>query len=271
MLSAAVGVWTEATDLNPAGATKPIYTVSCPSTVTVYTDAVTQRVGFGNMQMRFDPETVAMAMDLAVAAHAKLAEQNLLNHIASACVQTVTAPPASTGLGATRDFLTTLNQAVAQYRDVHRLPDTQVLTIVLPRWLRNVIRTDLARQMATAASDTLNPFAVSDEQIEDMLSVLGLNPIWHTDGQSTSAPGLSGAVNQYYATQAGSTTIAKFPTETVFYLFPEGSMQFLDGGTLDLGIVRDSLLDATNDLETFVRASRRSRIAATWRALISTS
>ena len=34
--SSAIGFWTEATDLNPAGATKPIYTVACPSTQTVY-------------------------------------------------------------------------------------------------------------------------------------------------------------------------------------------------------------------------------------------
>ena len=31
-----------------------------------------------------------------------------------------------------------------------------------------------------------------------------------------------------------------------------GSFQFLDGGRLDLGVVRDSVLDATNDYETFV-------------------
>ena len=35
-------------------------------------------------------------------------------------------------------------------------------------------------------------------------------------------------------------------------LYVEGSFQFFDGGRLDLGVVRDSLLDATNDYETFV-------------------
>ena len=272
-LSAAVSVWTEATDLNPMGATKPIYSVSCPATITVLTDAVTQRLGLGNMMSRFDPETMAMAVDLAVAAHAKLAEQNLLNHIASACVQTVTAPAATTGLGAARDFLSTLNEAVAAYRDVHRLSDDLTLTIVLPRWLKNVIRTDLARSMAVAASDTLNPYAVEDSEIEDMLTVLGLNPIWILDGQSSSAPGLSGAVNQYYTAQAGSTTIQKFPTEAVFYLFPEGSMAMLDGGTLDLGIVRDSLLDATNDMEvmteTFEAIAYRGYTAGAYQYIVS--
>jgi hypothetical protein len=35
-------------------------------------------------------------------------------------------------------------------------------------------------------------------------------------------------------------------------LFVTGTFQFLDGGRLDLGVVRDSVLDATNDYETFV-------------------
>ncbi len=38
----------------------------------------------------------------------------------------------------------------------------------------------------------------------------------------------------------------------VWFLYVEGTFQFLDGGRLDLGVVRDSLLDATNDYETFV-------------------
>jgi hypothetical protein len=42
-----------------------------------------------------------------------------------------------------------------------------------------------------------------------------------------------------------------------WFLFPPGSWLFLDGGELDLGIVRDSTLSATNDFESF---------AETWEA-----
>jgi hypothetical protein len=35
-------------------------------------------------------------------------------------------------------------------------------------------------------------------------------------------------------------------------LYPEGTYQFLDGGRLDLGVVRDSTLDATDDYEVVV-------------------
>ena len=37
----------------------------------------------------------------------------------------------------------------------------------------------------------------------------------------------------------------------MFYVFAEGQVQFLDGGRLDLGVVRDFTLDATNDFELF--------------------
>jgi hypothetical protein len=42
-----------------------------------------------------------------------------------------------------------------------------------------------------------------------------------------------------------------WPDKLVVNLFVEGSIQFLDGGRLDLGVVRDSTLDASNDYELF--------------------
>jgi len=32
-------------------------------------------------------------------------------------------------------------------------------------------------------------------------------------------------------------------------LFPEGSFQYLDSGVLDLGVIHDGILDATNDYD----------------------
>jgi hypothetical protein len=46
--------------------------------------------------------------------------------------------------------------------------------------------------------------------------------------------------------------LVDFPTTIVWYLFAEGTFLFLDGGTLDLGIVRDSALVSTNDYRMFV-------------------
>jgi len=108
----------------------------------------------------------------------------------------------------------------------------------------------MAREMAHA-QDTWNSLMVSDEQIEDLFEPYGVSPIWHLDGQSTSAPGMGSSVNQFYGAQTADEAIQTFPTEVVWYLYYEGAFQYLDGGTLDLGVVRDSLLDATNDFELF--------------------
>jgi hypothetical protein len=44
----------------------------------------------------------------------------------------------------------------------------------------------------------------------------------------------------------------EFPDTFTWYMFAEGTFLFLDGGTLDLGIIRDSTLVGTNDYKMFV-------------------
>jgi hypothetical protein len=44
----------------------------------------------------------------------------------------------------------------------------------------------------------------------------------------------------------------EFPDTFIWYIFAEGSFLFLDGGTLDLGVIRDSTLVGTNDYKMFV-------------------
>jgi hypothetical protein len=246
-LAAATGIWTEATDLAPGAATKPIVSIACGSEQLVYVEAVSTRLGFGNMASRFAPEQVAANTDLAVAAAARVAENNLLNLIAAACVQNVTqGTGGGIGLGAARDLLTAVDQACAAYRNAHRIPRSQTLTAIFPDWLRDLIRIDLAREIGHAQTDVWNSLAVTNDQVDELLETRGLNPIWHLDGQPGS---VSGGVAQVFAIQTGSGAILTFPSKVVWYLFVEGSIQFLDGGRLDLGVVRDSTLDATNDYE----------------------
>jgi hypothetical protein len=50
----------------------------------------------------------------------------------------------------------------------------------------------------------------------------------------------------------GATALVEFADSFTWYLFAEGTFLFLDGGTLDLGIIRDSTLVGTNDYKMFV-------------------
>jgi len=251
-LAAATGIWTEATDLAPGAATKPLVSISCGTEQLVYVEAISTRLGFGNMQARFAPEQIAANTDLAIAAASRVAENNLLNLIAAQCVTAVTTPGTGSAglLGAAREIITAIHQAVTAYRSAHRLPDSQTLTAIFPWWIKPLIKVDLAREQAHDNSSGFNVLTLTDDQAVSLLEdSTGINCIFHIDGQPSS---VSGGVAQVYGIQGASATLLPFPTKVVWYLFAEGMFQFLDAGRLDLGVVRDSTLDATNDYETFV-------------------
>ncbi len=246
-LGAATGIWTEATDAEPLAATKPVYSVSCGATVQVYCAAVATRVGFGNMQSRFQPELVAANTDLAIAEAARKAEINLLELIQEKCLKDVTSAKV---VGATRDLITAINAACANFRFTNRLPRDVALTAVFPAWVMDLIKVDLAREAAHQQDNDFNSLAITDEQVLDLFKAHGIEPIFTLDGLPEKTGG-SGYPAQTFAVQGASEAMKAFPTKVVWNLFPAGAIQFLDGGRLDLGVVRDATLDSTNDYEVF--------------------
>jgi hypothetical protein len=95
--------------------------------------------------------------------------------------------------------------------------------------------------MSLPAGDDVDRFAIADNVVDAWFSARHINVTWHLDGESGQ---IFGAQN------AGS--LLDFPSTVVWYLFSEGTFLFLDGGTLDLGLVRDSSLNSTNDYKMFV-------------------
>lgn len=263
-LGSATDIWTEATDSNPAGAIKPVYQVVCGEVVTTYINAVPTRLGFGNMQGRFAPEQLAANTDVAMSVAAREAELELLTLMANSTVQI----KAAEYLGAVRDLLATADILVHQYRSSHRFPEDIALTAVFPAWARGVMRSDLAREVAHDNAGAMNVLAITDEQIDAWWAVRGVNVVWTLDGLKAGEYGTGGSAipAQFFPTvtaqeiAASGATSPLWPGQSshtaafvlAWFLFVEGTFQFLDGGRLDLGVIRDSTLDATNDYETFV-------------------
>ena len=52
--------------------------------------------------------------------------------------------------------------------------------------------------------------------------------------------------------QSTNAVLLDWPHSLTWWLYAEGSFIRLDGGRLDLGIVRDSTLDASNNYEIFI-------------------
>jgi hypothetical protein len=248
----AVGFWTMAMDeaqgdpgqTDPAP--KPCLAVECPDEAEAYVEAITLCLRFSNVSARFDPEGTAANISAAQIAHARIAENRLLAQIGAL------STPVTSGevLGSVRDLLTFLDQLLAQYRSFYRLDDAIALRTVLPQWVRDMIRADLTRGMA-GDLDALN---VADAQIAGWFQRRGVNITYHLDGlpARTASAGVTPAIAaQTYGAFTPAGAVAAFPAQIESLMWVEGDMLHLDGGTLDLGVVRDSTLNQTNEYKTF--------------------
>lgn len=236
-LDGAVSTWTRQDDVDAIDGTptKPCLRVDCGQEVVVYTDAIPLCLTFGNLGARAYPELVARHTELGMVWHARYAETRLLTRIGALS----TAVSTTVQLGAARDFFVALEKAAAGYRNRYRLSSTTNLRVLLPEWFRNALRADVTKQLPGDGQDVT--FNLSDATINSYFAARNVNVSWFIDGEAGQVMGnqAAGAINE-------------FPSNLVWYLFSEGTFLFLDGGTLDLGLVRDSQLNGTNDYKIFL-------------------
>jgi hypothetical protein len=228
--SSAVGVWTNSKDITPGTDVKASLTITAASENTVAIDAVTLQLQFGNLMTRAYPELIARHNELGLIQHARSAEQNLLTKIGAAS----TAVTTTSLIGFGRDFLVQIGRASAAYRSRHRLEADAPLRAIVPAWVKDAMQADLALNMPGDSN-----LAIAAGEIDGYVKARNVNLTTTLDGNLFGAQSASAALNE-------------FPDSFDWYLFAEGSFLFLDGGTLDLGIIRDSSLVGTNDYKMFV-------------------
>jgi hypothetical protein len=165
-------------------------------------------------------------------------DAGLLTTIGNGSVQVT----AASVLGAARDVVPVLTKAASYLRNHNRMLPEDKLRVLLPAWLIDMAASDLIFSSGYDA-------AYYDGVREMFTRVLGeaanLNVAWYLD----SGTGQGQLINGGVAQAAGA--LVSFPTTCVAYLYPEGSWLFTDGGTLDLGVVRDSVLNAGNNYRIF--------------------
>ena len=225
----AVGVWTNAVDTSPGTDVKSSLTVSSATETTVATDAVTLQLQFGNLMTRAYPELVARHNELALIQHAREAEQYIVSKLSTAS----TAVTSTSLIGFARDFLVQVGRASAAYRSRHRLDPAMQLKVIAPSWIKDAMRADLVLSMP--GDNSMN---TADSEIDGYLAARGVSITFSPD------------MTVFGSQSSGAMT--EFPDSFDWYLYAEGTFLFLDGGTLDLGIIRDSTLVGTNDYKMFV-------------------
>lgn len=245
-----LGIWTVEDDAvadlpeDPAYVEKTCAIIECPDVVDAVVYSTYLCLQYPNFTARFDREWVDATTRAAMIAWARFAENQLLSRILAGSKLIHQGVVVS----ATRDVLVALDKTVAYYRNRHRLDSMVPLRMILPRWVLDLFRADMARGFP----GDLDALAIADSQIMGWFRARGVNVTFHLDGLAGATVNAQTIPNQFYANVAAGAAIPEFIDKIDAVLFAEGDWLYLDGGTLDLGLVRDSTLNRTNRYQQFV-------------------
>ena len=213
---------------------KPCIDIPCGTEHSAELVAVPLCLCFDNLMTRVNPELVRASTDLVQVAQARFKEQMLLaamfdaDGVVNTCSSgTGTVGTPDTALGAARDFLITVRLAAAQFRWANRISLTTQLRLYAPAWLRDAMASDLSVQIP--GDDALSK---SWAEIEGYLSDINVSPIWYIDDVPTGVGTSATAATSNFDSNCG------YPTPAEWLLTLPGVFTRLDGGSLDLGVVR---------------------------------
>ena len=202
---------------------KPVYRVPCTGFEEVRLNAAGVIVQAGLLQQRGFPELVARTIRGVLNAHAhKMSERYI-----GALVKGSTAVSlAANQIGAAAPILTAIDLQAEHYKYVGRLSRSTSLEVVLPYWVRGLIRSDLARRLGVDLLD------VSDSRIDGWFKARGINVQYVYDWQALTGDG---------------SGFKSWGTEVKFLMYSAGTFVKGTSDILTLDTVYDSTLLGQND------------------------
>ena len=207
----------------PSPATKPVYVFDCPDFEDCVVSAWPTILQFGNFASRFYPEAIANVTSLAVVAAARTLNTA---RIAFLLANDVAGNVTDTTGGGLNQLTTNLAGNANDYRTTYGMSRDAVLDVVLPAWVPDALLADaIARDSTTEYGDIKG-------KIDGLFNSLRLRPQWVYD--------------------LDDQTDGDLENVATVIMYAPGTVIELDGGTLDLGVVRDSTLNASNNYQTFV-------------------
>lgn len=233
-ISTAITVIEEADDAQGGTfATKSCQDMDCATWTEVLVGIISHCREYGNLNARTWPEGIALENDNTMAAHSRVADRRLLDRIKVLSLEVTSGHV----YNALHDFIYAALRAKASIRNNLRADlDGIGYTVLAPEWLIEVFQSD------AAAMDHEEKF-ISRQGIEAILARYGVNISWYKDSPT--------GAGQDYAAEVDSTAVDNFPAIAEWSMSINGSFIHLDGGDLELGLVRDSSLNSTNDYQMF--------------------
>jgi len=226
-------LWTESDDQATVtgSVNKPTLRVPCPTFNETRLECYGISLTAGNLTDDAYPESTQNFIRLLRNAYAHAINARLISLMDTAAGGATTIGAITTDPAAPRIF-NAVELAAVDYRERYAMSSDAVLEVVMPRWVRSVIRSDLAYKTGI---DSPEMYAVADAVIDSFFSARGVRVQWVNDYQTRSAN---------FGQSSAATT---WPTSANFLLYAAGTFLHGTGLQLDLGVIRDSVLNAEND------------------------
>lgn len=224
-------LWTEADDIATVtgSVNKPTLRVPCPTYDEARLEAYGISLTAGNLTDDAYPEATQNFIRLLRAAYAHVINARLISLMVARSTSAIALGAANKP--AAQTLLNGVELAAIDYRAKFAMREDAVLEVVLPRWTLAVIRADLAWRTNVERE------SVSDAQITAWFSDRAVRPQFVSDWQ-VRGTGQFGRVD---------TNMTAWPTSVDFMLYAAGTFLHGNGLQLDLGVIRDSALNAEND------------------------
>jgi hypothetical protein len=211
-----------------AGTQKPCFEIPCPDFEECRLDAIGLCLTAGILQNRGYPEVVARFIRGALKAHAHRYSGTTIARIEAGSTA-VTVPG---GPGATASVLGAVELQATDYRYRHRMPDNATLEVIAPRWLRGILRSDLAKR------NGVDMLSVSNQTLDQYFRDRQVNVQWvynWQDGFFPTPPTIGGAVPP-----------TGWPTNVKILMFSAGTWVRATADIITLDAVYDSVLFRVN-------------------------
>lgn len=226
-------LWTEADDIATVTGSpnKPCIRVPCPTFSEERLECYGVCVTAGNLTDDAYPEATRNFLRLMMSAHAHAMNGRLIAHMVSRSTASIdTGGFAVTGQPVYQQVYGGLSLAATDYRARYGMCRDDVLEVVAPFWVADTIRADLAWRNGQDVEQ------ISNAQINAHFAALNIRVQWVNDWQVRGTGQFGNA-----------TAMTAWPTSAIFMIYAAGTFIQGNGLQLDLGVVRDSTLNAEND------------------------
>jgi hypothetical protein len=234
-IDTAITVIEEADDaLGGTFATKSCQDMDCPAYTEVPVTIISHCREYGNLNAMAWPEKIAHENDLTMAAHARTSETYLLDRIKALSLN-VTQAAVGSQMNAFGSLVHAITKATAGIRFRLRADGGTRFRALFPIWIGDML----------AADNALMNFDryQAQAQLTSALERYGVSVSYYLDP-------VTGGTSQGFAAETASA-LDDFPDDVQYALYVEGSFIHVDSGSLELGLVRDSTLNSTNDFQLF--------------------